>query len=234
MWFASIWIFTLKLPWQLGAEFFLENLFDGDAASNTLSWRWVAGIRTIGKHYLAKEENIEKFTINEYNNISLNEKASPIEVTAQYSIINKEFLNPQIIKNKLLLIFDNNLSFESSDFFNNDFKKIFIINNNSRNIKLSKNVNLFKNKLMEDQQKRLKGLSINCEIIQIEKLKNLNQKAYALYPCIGENLDFLIKNKINNVNFLYREIDIFSWKYCKKGFFNFKNYIPEIINKFNC
>ena len=30
MWFASIWIFTLKLPWQLGAEFFLKYLNDMD------------------------------------------------------------------------------------------------------------------------------------------------------------------------------------------------------------
>ena len=48
MWFASIWIFTLDLPWQLGAEFFLKHLYDGDAASNTLGWRWVAGIQTQG------------------------------------------------------------------------------------------------------------------------------------------------------------------------------------------
>jgi deoxyribodipyrimidine photo-lyase len=38
MWFASIWIFTLRLPWQLGALFFLDHLIDGDPASNTLSW----------------------------------------------------------------------------------------------------------------------------------------------------------------------------------------------------
>ena len=44
MWFASIWIFTLNLPWQLGADFFMQHLLDGDPASNTLSWRWVAGI----------------------------------------------------------------------------------------------------------------------------------------------------------------------------------------------
>ena len=25
MWFASIWIFTLELPWQLGAEFFMTT-----------------------------------------------------------------------------------------------------------------------------------------------------------------------------------------------------------------
>ena len=62
MWFASIWVFTLELPWQLGADFFLRHLLDGDAAVNTLSWRWVAGIQTQGKTYLADPANIAKFT----------------------------------------------------------------------------------------------------------------------------------------------------------------------------
>lgn len=62
MWFASIWIFTLKLDWQLGADFFLKHLIDGDAASNTLSWRWVAGLHTKGKHYLARAGNIAHYT----------------------------------------------------------------------------------------------------------------------------------------------------------------------------
>jgi deoxyribodipyrimidine photo-lyase len=62
MWFASIWIFTLRLPWVLGADFFLRHLLDGDAASNTLSWRWVAGLHTKGKHYVARAENIARLT----------------------------------------------------------------------------------------------------------------------------------------------------------------------------
>ncbi len=62
MWFASIWIFTLKLPWELGADFFLRHLMDGDAASNTLSWRWVGGLHTPGKTYLARRANIRKYT----------------------------------------------------------------------------------------------------------------------------------------------------------------------------
>jgi hypothetical protein len=62
MWFASIWIFTLKLPWRLGADFFLRNLLDGDPASNTLSWRWVAGLHTRGKPYVAQAGNIARFT----------------------------------------------------------------------------------------------------------------------------------------------------------------------------
>lgn len=62
MWFASIWIFTLGLPWRLGADFFYRYLLDGDAASNTLGWRWVAGLHTRGKPYLARADNIATFT----------------------------------------------------------------------------------------------------------------------------------------------------------------------------
>ena len=69
MWFASIWIFTLNLPWQLGADFFLRHLLDGDPASNTLSWKWVAGLQTQGKTYLARKDNICKFTNNRFGPI---------------------------------------------------------------------------------------------------------------------------------------------------------------------
>ena len=62
MWFTSIWIFTLRLPWELGADFFLRHLLDGDPASNTLSWRWVAGLHTRGKTYAARPDNIAKYT----------------------------------------------------------------------------------------------------------------------------------------------------------------------------
>lgn len=62
MWFASIWVFTLGLPWRVGADFFLRHLLDGDPASNTLGWRWVCGLHTRGKVYEAKAWNIEKFT----------------------------------------------------------------------------------------------------------------------------------------------------------------------------
>ena len=67
MWFASIWVFTLNLPWQLGADFFLRHLLDGDPASNTLSWRWVSGLHTRGKTYLARVSNIVNFTDGRFN-----------------------------------------------------------------------------------------------------------------------------------------------------------------------
>jgi deoxyribodipyrimidine photo-lyase len=234
MWFASIWIFTLELPWQLGAEFFMQHLYDGDAASNTLGWRWVAGIQTQGKHYLASEWNINKFTNNRFKNIKLNENAKPISNDKIYSVINKSFKNSEISENKTLLIFENNMTFEFSDFKEHKFKKILLVSNNTdRTIKLSEKVLKFKSNLLEDHKIRLKQKSINCETININDLKNITEEVYALYPTVGENLNFIQNNQLKNIKFLYRKLDQFSWQYCNKGFFNFKNYIPKIIANFN-
>ena len=234
MWFASIWIFTLELPWQLGAEFFMQHLYDGDAASNTLGWRWVAGIQTQGKHYLASEWNINKFTNNRFENIKLNENAKPISNDKIYSVINKSFKNSEILEDKTLLIFENNMTFEFSDFKEHKFKKILLVSNNTdRTIKLSEKVLKFKSNLLEDQKIRLKEKSINCETININDLKNITEEVYALYPTVGENLNFIQNNQLKNIRFLYRKLDQFSWQYCNKGFFNFKNYIPKIIANFN-
>ena len=70
-------------------------------------------------------------------------------------------------------------------------------------------------------------------IFDISEVKNIDEKVYALYPTVGENLYYLELNQLNNIQFLYREIDQFSWQFCNKGFFNFKNYIPKIVTKFN-
>ena len=233
MWFASIWIFTLNLPWQLGAEFFMQHLYDGDAASNTLGWRWVAGIQTQGKHYLASEWNIKKFTNNRFSNIKLNENAPPKISEKKYSILKQDFTNPENIDQNNLIIFENNLCFETSDFQNNKFKKFYIISNKNENrcIKLSEKVLKFKSSLIQDQEQRFKNQSIDCEVIDISEIKKI-EKAVGLYPTVGENLDYLNSNTFK-INFLYRELDQNSWQYCNKGFFNFKNYIPKIISTLN-
>lgn len=78
MWFASIWIFTLRLPWALGADFFLQHLLDADPASNTLSWRWVAGLQTAGKTYLATADNIARYTDGRFAPQGLATEAVPL------------------------------------------------------------------------------------------------------------------------------------------------------------
>ncbi len=233
MWFASIWIFTLELPWQLGAELFMQHLYDGDTASNTLGWRWVAGIQTQGKHYLASEWNIKKFTNNRFQNIKLNENVPPKVNGKNYAILHKTFENPLNFEKKDLLVFENNLSFEITDFANQKFTKILLIvnKNENRNIQLSENVVKFKTGLIEDQRKRLEDKSIDCKIIDINEIKNL-ESCYCLYPTVGENLDYINQNSLKNIEFLFRKLDQNSWKFCDKGFFNFKKYIPKIISSF--
>ncbi|WP_298329357.1 FAD-binding domain-containing protein [Asticcacaulis sp.] len=76
--FASIWVHTLRLPWQLGAAFFLEHLLDGDEAANTLSWRWVAGLHTPGKVYLASTEAITTCSAGRFRPTGLARTAAPL------------------------------------------------------------------------------------------------------------------------------------------------------------
>ena len=166
--------------------------------------------------------------------LKLNENAPPKVSEKTYSIIKQDFNNPQNIEDKNLLIFENNLSFEITDFKKNKFKKIYIVSNKKENrtIKLSEKVLKFKSLLISDQEQRLKDNSIEYELIDISEIKNIDEKIIGLYPTVGENLDYLNSNNIK-LDFLYRKLDQYSWQYCNKGFFNFKNYIPKIIATFN-
>jgi len=234
MWFASIWIFTLNLPWQKGAEFFMKNLLDGDAASNTLSWRWVAGLQTKGKHYVAQSWNIDKFTNNKYQNVKLNEKALPITDIRDYELTPLG-LNFEDNSNENLITFENELNLENRKL--KDYKNIYLIllSNDIRKIKLEKKIFEFKSKMINDQKARLNQIQVYDEIkfqTLIEKLKYFD----VIYPCVGENYSYLnsLRKKHGlKLNFILRDEDRFAWQFSNKGFFNFKNNIPKIISNFN-
>jgi deoxyribodipyrimidine photo-lyase len=117
MWFASIWIFTLGLPWPLGADFFMRQLLDGDPASNTLSWRWVAGLQTRGKHYLARAENIRRYTANRFDpRDQLNETASAPDAPAHPSAGDPPSIPPpDSAGDVVLLLTEDDLHPESLD-----------------------------------------------------------------------------------------------------------------------
>ena len=234
MWFASIWIFTLKLPWQKGAEFFLKHLYDGDPASNTLSWRWVAGLQTKNKNYIAKSWNIEKYSNNRFSNVPLNENALPLEELKTFPLNKINYNENFIKKNDHLLLFENDLCFiERKDLFESyKYISVILLENELRKISLSEKVLNFKKKMILDFKSNFK----NCNLVFLGKtLDNFpQQKEFdVIYPSIGENLDFLIsiKNKLNlSYNFFFRKNDIHCWKFATKGFFNFKNNIPNILN----
>ena len=233
MWFASIWIFTLKLPWQKGAEFFMKYLYDGDAASNTLSWRWVAGLQTKGKNYSAQSWNITKFTNNKYKNIKLVENAPPIIDNREYNIVPLNFNNDNNL-NKNLIFFENDLNVETYNLKKYDNIYCVMLNNDSRRIKLEEKVIRYKMEVINDQKKRFDKFKVIDEFELeniLQDIKNLD----VIYPCIGENMSFLKriskKNKLN-YNFILRDEDIFSWQFSNKGYFNFKANLPKIFSKF--
>jgi deoxyribodipyrimidine photo-lyase len=61
MWWSAWWCHQHGLRWAAGARFFFDHLLDADPASNTLGWRWVAGLQTPGKTYLARRDNLAKY-----------------------------------------------------------------------------------------------------------------------------------------------------------------------------
>ena len=229
MWFASIWIFTLNLPWELGARFFMRYLFDGDAASNTLSWRWVAGIQTQGKHYLARESNIRKFTNQRFMNAVLNENAPPLVNHKIYSIKEIRQLHTKQ-KNKNLVLFESDLNVNQRVSFFKNYENVYLLllDNKNRNIKLDEKVLNFKSML----QRAFTNKISNSQIINGDDFKKLNENFDVIYPFIGENMDFLNREikDISKLHFIGLKEDIFCWQFSKKGFFNFKKNIPEVIN----
>lgn len=121
MWFASIWIFTLGLPWRIGADFFYRHLLDGDAASNTLSWRWVAGLHTRGKAYTAEGWNIQKFTAGRFHPDSgeLSKDIEPLDYTEPLGLPEiqrfRDPLKPDTKLPSLLLLTDEDCCIEDYD-----------------------------------------------------------------------------------------------------------------------
>tara|TARA_B100001057_G_scaffold454088_1_gene499553 strand:+ start:672 stop:1808 length:1137 start_codon:yes stop_codon:yes gene_type:complete len=232
MWFASVWIFTLKLPWELGANLFMKYLYDGDAASNTLSWRWVAGLQTAGKHYVATSQNISKYTKQRFKPLNLHENAKPIHSDKLYNIEELKMFNNTKLNNSLI-IFDNNLDSKNNKKLTDKYKNIYLLSldNDARRIKLCEEVLSFKNLLLNDYSNTMtnsKVLSSSELLSVIEKERSVD----VLYPGIGENLSFIKKfSSTTTLNYIYNEKDLFCWKFSKKGFFNFKKNIPDILKK---
>ena len=232
MWFASIWIFTLGLPWQLGARFFLKHLLDGDAASNTLSWRWVAGLQTKGKQYKASSENIETYTKGRFKDTLINEGPFPHIEYRNYPAIREIPGFNETKQNHNLLIFENDLNFTGREELYNSYKNIYVTSlpNDARRIRLSGPVLKFKKELLSEfceKFKNAKMLSASLEA-QISSFSAVD----VVYPFVGENLAFLERLRSENTLeycFLVRQQDYTSMQHCQKGFFQFKKNIPKII-----
>ena len=233
MWFASIWIFTLGLPWQAGARFFMQHLNDGDAASNTLGWRWVAGVQTSGKHYLARASNIEQFTDGRFAPVRLNETALPIAALQSYDIMPIDYNERYHKKFNKLIVLENDLYLNDKDFYD-AYGSVFVVRPGSidRSVALADPVLDFKTDLVTAFCKNCG----NAELIDASALEKMagNEPGFDLvYPHIGDTWDAMRRLRDGAgvpLHSLTRPQDLFCWQFAKKGFFNFKKNIPEIVS----
>ena len=60
LWLASYAVHGRRVHWRAGARWMLGHLLDGDVASNTLGWQWVAGTAT-GRPYLFNADNVKRW-----------------------------------------------------------------------------------------------------------------------------------------------------------------------------
>ena len=64
MWLAMLTCNVAGTSWKTGAAWMYYHLLDGDLASNTLSWQWVAGTFS-SKKYFANQENLNKYGLSD-------------------------------------------------------------------------------------------------------------------------------------------------------------------------
>jgi len=238
MWFASIWIFTLGYSWQSGADFFKKNLLDFCPASNTLGWRWVAGLQTINKPYIATSDNINYFTNGRFNpSDQLNEQIN-VNYTDQKNHISK-FIKPSKIQlkdiNKLGIILNKNDLTLNHIFDNKEVEYDCCVYSIEHENNL---INNFNKNIIQDILKNNKNCDFTENYSQIidwlinKKIKNL----ILPYETVGNNLfnnDKFKKNlkELNiNYHFFLRDWDRNAFPYATKGFYKFKKNIPDLID----
>lgn len=248
MWFASIWIFTLKAPWVLGADFFYRHLLDGDPASNTLSWRWVAGLQTKGKTYLARRDNIARYTNNRFAPEKLATSApaleddshpplSPIPAAATHC----DDPNP------LLLITEEDLSAEQWIPIKPGVICTVQLTNLRGTDQVSRHVMSYVEQALEDAAQRAEityGLDGSAAFDDVKPdvfadyVLGLGYKtvvtAYAPIGPISDwmrDMDGCLRRKGGHLLQMRRPYDDVVWPKATKGFFALKTHIPKFLDQ---
>lgn len=93
MWIASLCCNIAKSNWRIPSKWMYYHLLDGDIASNTLSWQWVAGTFSSKKYYL-NQENINKYSRTNQHNTFIDisyEDIKKINVPTELQNVVKDF-----------------------------------------------------------------------------------------------------------------------------------------------
>jgi deoxyribodipyrimidine photo-lyase len=245
MWFASIWIFTLRLPWALGADFFLRHLIDADAASNTLSWRWVAGLQTVGKTYLATAENIERCTNGRFAPVGLAKEAFTItEAPVAAAQLIPETAPYDGNKPALLLVTHEDMN--PGSLFSGDTTVVSAVIAVDADLLWGDAARTFAREAAADTAARVAAHfgcpaaiteTLNAEaLIAAANAANVRH-IITPYSPVGQAAEALaslapvLANEGIGLAQIRREWDASFWPHAKKGFFPFKEQIPSLLGE---
>ena len=242
MWYASIWIFTLKKI-GLMARFFSKKFTRLVPCCKYIELEMGGRITNYWKNYIARADNIYKFTNYKFNPVNeLNETASPLESQSSLNqqIINKEFekISFSNLEDIGLIINKNDFSLDSLLKKDINFKTCLFNCDNSL-IDQSELIKNFENNLCEEIINNNTHISyaVSDEAlinwITKFKIKNLIIPYETEGKCLLNRKSLLNKFTNNNVNvfFYLREWDRLAFPFAKKGFFPFKNKIPELLKR---
>jgi deoxyribodipyrimidine photo-lyase len=237
MWFASVWIFTLRLPWQLGAEFMYRHLLDGDPASNTLSWRWVGGLQTKGKMYVARPDNIAKYSEGRWCPKESELNLNPDPLTDE-SVVEIQPLKPlaraESTAVRHLLLHDDDLS---ADLCLNGGRGGF----RSCVLKIEKSerheiVHSFLSQARSDALRRTGGEFVSTAHDIAEWMRGEGETvAHAMLPRCGDELPILksLRDELRQhgitIEFLRREWDERYSPFAKSGYFPFWSAAKKLL-----
>jgi deoxyribodipyrimidine photo-lyase len=247
MWFASIWIYTLELPWELGADFFYRHLLDGDPASNTCSWRWICGLHTTGKTYLARASNIEQFTQSRFNpegQLALN--APSMSEPPLTEMITPNFKSAELIGRRYgLLMTEEDISVDSLGLSNRPAAIMALGSVTARSVlPLSSRVEDFAPALIKDGVICIEKLyNMPCSVLTEDDWhKAINEwaKEYSLDYIATPRLMIgpvrtRLQKAVMELNIplfeISRTYDRLVTQYTKRGFFGLKKKIPNILEE---
>lgn len=250
MWFASIWIFTLGLPWRLGADFFYRHLLDGDAAANTLGWRWVAGLHTRGKPYPAEAQNIATFTGGRFapRPSDLAAVTKGLEATEPDGLPPVLPLRTRVAPERgrptALLITDEDCRLEDFDLAALDIRTVATLQTSHLRspLPVSDLVTRFETDALEDAAKRVGASPLALKAADPACLANWAAAAGATqiatpYLTQGPLCDWLdqaaepLAKAGITINEWRRDWDTAIWPHTTAGFFKVRQNIPQILKQ---
>jgi len=209
--------------------------------ANTLSWRWVGGLQTKGKTYLARPDNIAKFTQGRFTPKGLADHAVPLEGPDLPALGPVPPSDPSPKSGKIgLLITTEDLS---PDFTGHDFHSIAALAPVTQTDPLlaAPKLRAFQANCISDVEQRLgtqfESVTDVGNIVNWAQNAELNHvvMAYAPIGFVADRLTGLraaLQKKNINLSVQIRQYDTTAWPKATHGFFRFKKVADDLTSDF--